>query len=174
LVADRGDRFVADTSALAAIREIERIGKRGEKAVFDRLRDFVADGRLVYPTQVIDELEQYRDADEYYRPYEWARENRARATRYGPLLEVVAEILRHPQIKNVLDHEKGEGAEEADPHVLALALRLKREGHEVTVLTQERRDRPRKLSLNTACGLLRIFCLPVEAFLVEHGIIPPR
>jgi hypothetical protein len=62
------------------------------------------------------------------------------------------------------------GVEEADSYVLALAVHLKRLGHEVTVLTEETKNRPDKLSMNTACGLLRLWCLAIEPFLVDRGI----
>jgi hypothetical protein len=62
------------------------------------------------------------------------------------------------------------GVEEADPYALAPAVHLKRLGHDVTVLTEETKNRPDKLSMNTACGLLRLWCLAIEPFLVERGM----
>jgi hypothetical protein len=38
--------------------------------------------------------------------------------------------------------------------------------------TEERKDRPGKMSLNTACGLLRLYCLSMEPFLAQQGIWP--
>lgn len=62
--------------------------------------------------------------------------------------------------------------DEADPHVLALALAL-RENADVVVIAQETKDRPDKLSIATACGVLRLVRLPVSAFLYEQGIWRP-
>ncbi len=165
--------WVVDTSSLARIRHLRGgLGATGEKNIFKYLSELVEDGILVYPAQVAEELSQYGDPGKY-QPREWAKKHRRKATRYGPLFEIVDELMGNPQIRTVNDPEKGEGTDEADPHVLALALRLEREGHEVTVLTEERTDRPTKLSINTACGLLRIVCLPIEAFLVQQDVIPP-
>ena len=103
-------------------------------------------------------------------PFQWAKKNQVRATRYGPQFEKVREVLAHPQVRNILDPDKT-GVEEADPYVLGLAMYLKDQG-DVTVITEERRDRPGKLSMNTACGLLRVYCLSMEPFLAEQGIWP--
>jgi hypothetical protein len=72
---------------------------------------------------------------------------------------------------DVIDPDKS-GEDEADPHVLALSLYLSDEGFAVTVVTEDRKDRPDKISLNTACGLLRLPCLPLRIFLRRLGIWP--
>ncbi|MBU6435571.1 MAG: DUF4411 family protein, partial [Nitrospirae bacterium] len=82
-------------------------------------------------------------------------------------LETVRAVLA--EVPEILDPDK-DGVEEADPYVLALAMRLQNEGYQVTILTEERKDRPDKMSMNTACGVLRIPCLPVETFLSRNGI----
>lgn len=109
------------------------------------------------------------DPDPIYR---WAKKNQAKATRHGVQFGMVKEILAHPQVSRVVDPDKA-GVEEADPYVLALAVYLKREGYDVTVLTEETKNRPDKLSMNTACGLLRLWCLSIEPFLVERNIWAP-
>jgi hypothetical protein len=78
-------------------------------------------------------------------------------------LERVRELLS--LVPDVIDKESQ--VEEADPYVLALALEIRAGGQKVVVVTEERRDRPDKLSMNTACGLLRVPCLPVQALLRE-------
>ena len=111
----------------------------------------------------------WRDTSGAYAIAYWER--RAIDQNYSPIARLVKREIPAPRgsrkpiatdralrqrlpNKNVLDHEKGEGAEEVDPHVLALALRLKREGYDVTALTRERRDRPRVRSQWTV-GLAR-------------------
>ena len=127
---------------------------------------------LVYPSQVVDELERYLDTSSGNPdlPYQWAKRNQAHATRHGPQFEKVREVLAHPQVRNIVDPDKA-GVEEADLYVLGLPMYLKDQG-EVTVITEERRDRPGKLSINTACGLLRLYCLSMEPFLAQQGIWP--
>jgi hypothetical protein len=162
--------WVADTCALSEVRRIPRVGKAGEFAVFKELTKRVVTGQIIYPVEVITELKQTQGSTPFY-PYEWADGHRTVATPKTSLFDDVKQLLKDPQIKLVLDPSKTGPPEEADPYVLALALRRKQKGEEVVVLSQERRDRPRKLSVNTACGLLRLYCLPMEAFLVQEGII---
>jgi hypothetical protein len=138
--------------------------------VFKELTKQVVAGRIIYPVEVITELKQTQGSKPFY-PYQWADGHRALATPKKPLFDAVKQLLRDPQIMLVLDPAKTGPPEEADPYVLALALQHKQKGDEVVVLSQERRDRPRKLSVNTACGLLRLYCLPMEAFLVQEGIL---
>jgi len=78
------------------------------------------------------------------------------------------------QVRRVLDPDKDH--EEADPYVLALALKLRAAGHPVGVITEDRRSRPTKLSLSDACGLLRIVSMSMEPYLEQQGIwsVKPR
>jgi hypothetical protein len=161
---------VIDTSSIIAVR---RLVPRGEQPkVFGKLDLLIASDALVYPVQVVDELERYADTTSGNPdlPFQWAKRNQPKATRHGPQFEKVREVLAHPQVRNILDPDKT-GVDEADPYVLGLAMLLKDHG-EVIVITEERRDRPGKLSLNTACGLLRLYCLSMEPFLAQQGIWP--
>jgi hypothetical protein len=60
---------------------------------------------------------------------------------------------------------KESGVDEADPYVLALAVKLRLEGHDARVVVQEVKDTPKKLSLNTACGMLGIPSVPLRGLL---------
>lgn len=102
-------------------------------------------------------------------PLEWARRNRVAATRHGVDLESVRRALA--KVPTVLDVDKTAGADEADPYVLGLALSLKDRGHEVTVVSEERKDKPDKTSMNTACGLLRLYCVPLVGLVRDQGIV---
>lgn len=172
-MAQGGNIWVIDTSSIIAVRRIiPAVPARQRRSVFSQLDGLVADGSLVYPIQVVKELGQYTSAPATSPdlPYQWAKKNQLRATRHGRQYTVLKEILAHPQVKSVVDPDKI-GTEEADPYVLALAVYLKSD-HVVTVLTEERKDRPDKLSMNTACGLLQLFCLSMEAFLAHVRIWP--
>jgi len=159
---------VIDTSSIIEVRR--RVPHGNQRAVFQKLDELVATGTLVYPIQVVTELEAQYDPKSATPdlPYDWVKRNQKMATRHGYLFDRVREVLQHPQAKFVLDPEKV-GTEEADPYILGLALHLKEQG-DVTVLTEETRDRPDKLSLNSACGLLRIYCLRIVPFLAQQGI----
>lgn len=164
------ESWVIDTCSVIQIRRIFTPAQ--QRIVYEALTDRVEAGIVVYPKKVVEELERNKHPERPDPPYDWALRNEKRATRFGLVLEDLREILAHPQVRNVFDPNKSTGADEADPHVLALAYHLKKQGIIATVLTEETRNRPDKLSMSSACGLLRISCLPIEPFLREQGIWP--
>jgi hypothetical protein len=162
--------WVIDTCSVIQVRRI--FTPALQKIVYEALTGKVESGSLVYPKKVVEELERNKRSGKPDPPCEWAKKNEKQATRFGLVFEELREVLAHPQVRNVFDPNKSTGADEADPHVLALAYHLKRRGIISTVLTEETRNRPDKLSMNSACGLLRIYCLPIEPFLREQGLWP--
>ena len=68
--------------------------------------------------------------------------------------------------------DKTQGADEADPWVVALALSLVEQGKRVTVITEDRRDRLNKTSIQSVCGLLGIPGISIVAFLQHNGYLP--
>ncbi len=169
-MAERERFWIIDT---ASITEVRRTVPRAQRnSVYEALDKLVQDGVLVYPVQVVAELGRFHDPEsaEPDLPYEWVRRNQEMATRHGSQFEKVKQVLAHPQVRRVVDAEKT--TEEADAYVLGLALHLKDGGAEVTVLTQETTDTPNKLSMNSACGLLRLVCLRMGPFLAQQGIWP--
>ena len=163
--------WVVDTSSILEVRR--RIPGPSLRGVYSKLTNLVENDQLVFPIQVFRELEYYykNSPQGSDLPYEWAMTNKKRATRYKTDYQILRNILQHPQVGNVVDHNKVGGAEEADPYVLSLAFQLKDE-YEVTVLAEEIRDRSDKISINTACGLLRLVPLRMGAFLNQRGIWP--
>lgn len=160
--------FIIDSSSIIEIRRA--IPSKDQKKIFERLTQLVNNDRLVYPKMVLDELERYLiDPDNPDLPYAWTKENETKATRFKISLEEVKDVLAQPQIARILDPDKPPKPEEADPYILALAIQLKGQTP-VKVLTQEHKDTPKKLSLNSACGLLGIVSLPIEPFLAQQSI----
>jgi hypothetical protein len=162
--------WVIDTCSVIQIRRI--FSPAQQRTVYEALTRKVELGTLVYPKKVVEELERNKHSEKPDPPYEWAHRNEKRATRHGLVLDELREILAHSQVRNIFDPNKSTGADEADPHVLALAYYLKKQGALATVLTEETRNRPDKLSVSSACGLLRIYCLPIEPYLREQGLWP--
>jgi hypothetical protein len=162
--------WVVDTCSIIDVR---RTVPRGDQVrVYRALTDLVAAGHLVFPHEVYAELERDNTpgrTDDL--PFDWAKKNVGVATRHGTDFDIVKMALA--KTPSVLDHEKPAGADEADPYVLALALKLSTEGHQTTVITEERKDRAQKMSLNTACGLHRLVCVPMMAFLGSRRIYTP-
>lgn len=159
--------WVVDTSSVAEVRR--SIENTRKKEVFESMSILVDAGRIVFPKQVVDELERVADPHSPDAQYQWAKQNEAKAAEYAPSFEQVKDVLA--AVPRVLDPEKDAGAEEADPYLLALAVRLRAEGKDARIVTEEIRDRPRKMSLNTACGLVGVPSVPLRAFLQFEGII---
>ena len=166
----RNDISVIDTSSILEIRR--SFEKTIQHKIYSDLTKLVETNSLVFPTEVYDELERYSDTSKDFTgsPFEWAKKNKTLATRFGRRYEELKEVLRHPQTHSILDSEKI-GVEEADSYVLSLALFLMKKGDQVRVITEEGKDRPNKLSLNTACVLLKISCGPIEQFLIQRNIL---
>ena len=125
-------------------------------------------GKLVFPQQVLDELNRYKGSNDPLGA--WARANARQAIHHGTDYEIVREVMA--RVGDVLDHRKTSG-EEADPYVLALGLYLKRKGLEVRIVNEERVDRDDKKSITTACGELGLVPLPMKSFLAWAALWPP-
>jgi hypothetical protein len=165
--------WVIDTSSILQVRREQSLHRLRHK-VFTGLTQHVTEGSLVFPQEVYGELERGNGSlplGTQDDPFDWAKTNRETATRHGTNFVAVQRALA--KVPTVLDADKTGGADEADPYVLGLALHLKEAGHEVTVVSEERKDRPDKTSLNTACGLLRLYCLPLLGLLQDLRIFVP-
>lgn len=159
------DLWVIDTSSVIAVRELR---KDVQREAYRKLSDLAERGTLLFPLQVLDELKRIADPSRPDPPLKWATENKAKATCTPIPFEIVREVLA--EVDDLLDYEKPTPDEEADPYVLALAVELQQKGHRVTVITEDRRDRPGKTSLATACGVFHVPSLPVRMFLKRQGV----
>jgi hypothetical protein len=168
-VSARGEIWVIDTSAVIEVRR-GLVPRPNMQQVYDDLSAMVGDGALVFPPEVLMELEAWSNPSSAPDlPLQWARKNEAQATRFKHPIGYWKMVMT--EAGDVIDPDKT-GADEADPHILALSVYLTDEGFTVTVVTEDRKDRPDKISLNTACGILRVPCLPVKIFLRRLGIWP--
>ncbi|MPY88379.1 MAG: DUF4411 family protein [Luteitalea sp.] len=159
--------WVVDTSSIVEVRRSVENTKKPH--VFEKLTELVSQGRLVFPRQVLGELARVADPVGPDQQYLWAKRNQATACQNDPSLEAVKEVLA--VVPRVLDPDKDTGAEEADPYVLAKTQDLRRDGTDARVVTEEKNDTPRKMSLRTAAGLLGIPSVPLRAFLEFEGIL---
>lgn len=158
--------WIVDTSAVAQVRRLVPVEQR--KNVFARLSEQVESGQLSFPRQIFDELERGKLKNDHDHVWSWVKETLPHCAKHEPLHEFVAEAFKVPQVQRVLDPDKDH--EEADPYVLALALKFRASDHPVGVITEDRRSRPTKLSLSDACGLLRIVSMSMEPYLEQQGI----
>lgn len=123
----------------------------------------------MFPRQVVDELARVADPAGPDQQYLWAKQNQLTACQNDPSLELVKAVLA--VVPRVLDPDKDAGAEEADPYLLAKALDLRQAGKDARIVTEEKNDTPRKMSLRTAAGLLGIPSVPLRAFLEFEEIL---
>jgi len=159
--------WTLDTSSLAEVRRsIENVKKQ---RVFTQMGILVQDGRLIFPKQVVDELERVADPNSPDQQYAWAKQHQAHVKAAAPSFEEIKQVLNY--VPRVLDPDKDTGVDEADPYILAIAVRLRAEGKDVRIVTEETKDTPRKMSLRTAAGLLGVASVPLKAFLQFEKII---
>jgi hypothetical protein len=158
--------WVIDTSSIC---EVRRLPNANKAAVFARLDALVTAGRLVFPPEVLEELKRQADPDSPDAQFRWAQDNAAVATPPATCTfdETKAVLAIVP---DVLDPAKDAGAEEADPYVLAAARKIRQTGVDARIVTQEARDTPTKMSINTAAGVLGIPSLPLRGLLLAEGI----
>lgn len=161
--------WVIDTSSIIEVRRSTRKNQREQ--IFREMTRLVTEGRLAYPAQVVAELGRYAQSQPPDPQLAWATQNASTAHGNGTCsLDDVKEILA--EVPEVLDPNKDAGADEADPYVLAVAQKLREEGTDARVITEERRDTDSKISMNTAAGILGIPSVPLTAFLKVEKIVP--
>lgn len=164
----RHRRWVLDTSS---ILEIDRFFDSPDSAsagagvlggILNGLAGMAADGRLFLPVQVRDECRSPRVA-------EFAERTHRECSDLEPSYQTIREVMACVGDVVSLTDE----ADVADPWVLAQAIELSREGSEVWLVTEDRRDRlPKKLSLMTAAERLGIDACRVFWMLKEEGLWP--
>ena len=76
------------------------------------------------------------------------------------------------RIPNLIDPDKIsiDGTDDADPHVIALALFVHAEGHEVRIITEDITTTPKKTALTDAAGIFGIGCVRFRTFLISEAI----
>ena len=158
---------MVDTSSITEVRR--RMSREDQRKVYQSLTTLVNANHLVFPVQVKNELKRWASPTGDDPPLQWTESVEDRAAS-NPEWATVAEVLA--QVPEVLDPDKTAGAEEADPYVLARALELKRNGRDVTIITEEKTNKPRKLSLSTAAGILKLPAVTMLPFLKSQGLLP--
>lgn len=155
--------WVLDSSALVNFKDDIPVQRQWQ--AFKRLEEMVTGGEIALPRKVIKEVSEIAHPD---LPGAWAPGMRG--------------LLKHPvdaddrvlryvmeRAKNVVDPD--DPRDDADPHVLALALQLQAPGRKAIVVTNDEKDRlPNKIALTTACGILGVRSVSGRAFLAEVGI----
>src|SRR5262245_39928579 len=113
--------WIIDTSSIVEIRRSVENTRKVE--VYSKLTELVGQGRLLFPRQVLDELERVADQAAPDQQYLWAKRNQSTGCANPPSLDSVKSVLA--VVPRVLDPDKDTGAEEADPYILARAAELR-------------------------------------------------
>ena len=162
-MAEGREIWIIDSSSIIGVRE--QVSRAHERKVFSALTSLTAGSQLLWPPEVTQEVEAALIADS---AVVWIKSRRASGER-SPKLETVKSVLS--KAPTLVDPDSTR--EQADPYVVALALEITSGdlfAPNVTIITEDRRDKPTKLSLATAAGLLRIPTIPLRAFLNSQSI----
>ena len=152
--------FIFDTSSLVELKHVSREAREVAKEAMNFL---AKDGRLLFPTTVLKELSAYQGKNDL--PMRWADKHRGDCLK-DPIMTTVASVMA--SVPDVIDSEKVSGEEEADPYVLALGMDVRSDGLDPVVVSEERNDKHR-LSMHTACGLLRLHKLDLRSFVRDRA-----
>lgn len=156
--------WILDSNCLIDMKVM--ISGADQWAAFRRLEDGVVAGEIALARQVIRELATVAHPDV---PGVWAQG--VRSLLVHPLdcgNDHLISVMSSPAAA-VVDGSKDK--DEADPYVIALALRLAAEGLAATVVTGDHVDRlPIKIAMTTACGYLDVPVAEPGEFLDAYGI----
>lgn len=160
--------WIIDTSSICEVRR--GFTNEQKPQVFNGLTNLVSAGRLIYPSLVLEELERAAKGKAPDAQYMWAKANSSTATSQAACsLEEAKAVLAI--VPTVLDPQKDSGADEADPYILAVAVRLREDDIDARIVTEERTDTPTKMSLNTAAGILGIPSLPLSGLAIAEKLL---
>jgi hypothetical protein len=170
--------WVIDTSSIIEIRRRLNLTKAQQEKIFSFLTKMVQDETLFFPKMVNKELGRGIDVNEpdIDLGHSWAEQNQKQATKYNPEYAEVQKVLSsHNQLYRMIDVTRPYGSDEvedADPYVLTMAVKLRDEQNKKSkILTNDTKNKPKKISLTAAAACVDIICLPVEIFLKSQGLI---
>ena len=165
--------WVIDTVSVIEIRRLS-IPKIVFPKVIEELDGRAVTGSMVYPPEVLAELqraaEPIKKKGRADLPFAWAKKHEENGTRYGHLFDGAKSVLA--RIPNLIDPDRVsvDEVDDADPHVIALALYIKAEGDDSTVITEDFNSSPKKTGLADAAGVFGIPCIRFRTFLITERI----
>lgn len=161
-----GVTWVIDSSSLVDIKSQTSLEVRAR--LYARLTSLAVDGKIHVPREVVHEMKRGAQPRHRDEALEWVVAYEPHICVIEPTVEELLAIMK--EVGDVVDHEKDSGVDDADPYVLALAVKLQAGGLRVRIVTEDRKDRLRKVSMTTAAGILGVPCVPLVGFLRAEGI----
>ena len=159
-----GDIWVFDTSSLIEVKDL--VHKDYRNVVFNELGELCTQGRLLFPLEVEKQLAKFKKPDP---PLIWSQENKKSGCRLGSSDDEFKIVTNHPAAKFTPDLDQAFEEDDADPHVLATALKVGSLGRQATVVTEESNKKPPQLPLNVATGSLGLPSINLYALLLLIG-----
>ncbi|MCY3883546.1 MAG: DUF4411 family protein [Gammaproteobacteria bacterium] len=160
--------WVIDTSSLINVKEL--VTPEHRQSVFNELTNICNEGRILFPPEVLAELKNGAKAGRPDLPLDWAKQNRKLACRFGRCNDELSHVMNDPVAQLTPDPNQTDGEDDADPHVLATALKAVSLVDKVVVVTQESRKHPPQVALNVAAGSLGFPSINLYVLLIELGI----
>lgn len=156
-----------DSSSLMDIKS--KTSNEVRRKLYAHLTLLADAGRVRLPREVVDEMKRGAQPRHRDEALEWVLACELRTCVVEPTVAELRAIMQ--EVGDVVDHKKDNGEDDADPYVLALAVKLQGQGLSVRIVTEDRTDRPRKVSLTTAAGILGVPCVPLSGFIRAEGIV---
>ena len=160
--------WVFDTSSLINVKEL--IKPKYREDILNELTLRCQAGQVLFPPEVVDELNNGTKPGRPDAPLSWAKANRQQGSRLGPCYEELGTVMSHAVAKLTPDPDQTSGEDDADPHVLATALRVASCGGKPVVVTQESRKSFPQVPLNVAAGSLGLPSVTLYASLISMGV----
>lgn len=160
--------WILDSSAIIQIKHL--IPSSAQWDLFKKLEELVISGIIAMPRQVISEVKTDSHPDV---PGAWVAGIKKHLQHpLDPDFELIRLVMS--EVGDVVDKEKGR--EEADPYVIALALQLMRDNWNITVVTEDIKDRIHRhdnrqgrRSLKNACEIMGIEVCLTSDFIDRIG-----
>ena len=163
-----GEVWVIDTSSLIHVKEL--IHPNHRQAVLASLTQLCDENRLLYPQEVLDELKNGAKRGRPDPPLTWAKLNKRKGCRLGRCYKQLAVVMNDQVASLTADPDQTSGEDDADPHVLATALKVLELGSSPVVVTQESRKAPPQVPLNVAAGSLGLPSINLYALLLAIDV----
>lgn len=137
-----------------------------------RLESLIDNYRIKIPREAYEEIDRIKSKErDFWRRYKTKAKHYFIQNEREQYIKIVKWVVK--EFPKLIDINKPNSNECADPYVIALAIYFKENSlcKDVIVVTEERRDRSNKISILTTCKMLGIKCINSGQFLQELNTI---